>query len=184
MILAACMILPPVAFKRWVHCTTIALWLSALWLSALWLSALWLYTLVLARLRFAALRLATLLAIHGRTAKAIALRLRAIARACHVRAALWLRTGCIAIPLLAGARLILRHRGGRKWVLLRSRHRWRRLVCGLGILSLQRRDAESERTTKPGESVGLGFHERAVLVDCGSINYRQGQEFHTPAPLR
>jgi hypothetical protein len=198
MILAACMILPPVAFMRRVHRTTITLRLTTLRLSALWLSAL-----VLATLRFAALRLAALLAIHGRTAKAIAamfratilrrilrsappiaLRLCAIARACHVRAALWLRTGCIAIPLLAGARLILRHRGRRKWVLLRSRHRWRRLVCGLGILRLQRRDAESERTTKPEESVGLGFHERAVLVDCGSINSRQGQEFHTHAPLR
>ncbi len=50
MILTACMLLPPVAFMRWVHRTTIALRLYALWLctlrlSALWLSALWLSAL-------------------------------------------------------------------------------------------------------------------------------------------
>jgi len=215
MILAACMLLPPVAFMRRVHRTTIALCLR---FATLMLTTLRLSTLVLAALRFAALMFTALLAIHGRTAKAfaamsraliqiavaciggihraailrrihraappIALRLCAIARACHVRAALRLRTGSIAIPLLAGARLVLRRRGGRKWILLRSRHRWRRLVCGLGVLSLQRRDAESERTTKPGESVGFGFHERAVLVDCGGRNPRQWQEFHIQTPLR
>ena len=130
MILMSHMILPPVAFMLWIHRATIAL-----------------------RLRFATRMLTTLLAIHRRTAKAITamsralvlsaiacsgrihgaailrrihrspLRLRAIARACHVRAALRLRTGSIAIPLLAGARLVLWRSGGRKRVLLRSRNR-------------------------------------------------------------
>ena len=134
----------------------------------------------------------TLLAIHGRTTKAIAamsrsliriaiacigrihgsailrrihrsaLRLRAIARACHLRTALRLRTGSIAIPLLAGARLVT-WRSGRRRVHFGScgrkrRSRWRRLVCRFCILSLQRRDAESERTAKPGKSVGFEFH--------------------------
>jgi hypothetical protein len=188
MILMSHVLLPPVAFMRRVHRTTIALRLR--------FASLMLTALVLASLMLTALVLTTLLAIHRRTAKAIAtmsrslirtaiacigrihgaairrrihrsaLRLRAIARACHVRAALRLRTGGIAIPLLAGARLVT-WRSGRRRVHFgscgRKRRSGGRLVCGLGILSLQRRDAESERTTKPGQSVGFGFHEKVLF---------------------
>ena len=179
MVLTSHMLLPPVAFMLRVHRPTIALRLR------------------LAALMLATLMFATLLAIHGRTAKAIAAMPRAlirtavasiggihggailrrihrstlpIARACHVRAALRLthvvRTGSIAVPLLARTRQVTWRSGRRSVHFGNCGRKWRsvrRLVCRLGVLGLQRRDAESERTTKPGKSVGFGFHVRVLF---------------------
>lgn len=114
-------------------------------------------------------RSAILRGIH-RTTLPIALRLHALTLDSHFRAALRLthvvRTGAIAIPALVRTRLVAPCRSRRCVGFGNCGKRLRRcsgrLICRLGFLSLQGNYAESERTTKPGESVGFGFHESAV----------------------
>lgn len=107
----------------------------------------------------------------------ITLRLSAITRRTRpirttLRFTQGVRAWAIPVPWLSGTRKVTRWRSrrcvhfGRCGRKRRSGGRW---ASRLGFLGLQRSDAERESTTKPGESVGFGFHVSVLfgLTACG-----------------